>query len=82
MKNDLFRYLKQSGIFKDNGRYEWNGGGRILASERTELKRAEKNKLNGIPYSKKEWDNIQQKLAQRKIEPRRGNIRNISEVNN
>ena len=82
MKNDLFRYLKQIGVFKNNGRYESGGSGRILASERTELKRAEKNRLNGIPYSKKEWGNILKKLQQRKAEIRKNKIRNVSEVNN
>ena len=83
MKNDLFNYLKRSGIFKDNGRYEYGTSNRMLASERTEIKRAEKNRINGIPYSKKEWENIWNKLiAQRKTAPRKMNIKSVSDINN
>jgi len=66
MKAELFNYLKRSGIFKDNGRYFYGGGERILASEATENKRAEKLRLYGRPYSEKEWAKIQAKLTTRR----------------
>jgi hypothetical protein len=83
MKADLFHYLKRSGIFKDNGRYEYGGVTRILASEKTELKRAEKNRLNGTPYSKNEWNNIQLKLAKRnKANLHKHSLKSIVDINN
>ena len=66
MKNDLFNYLKRSNIFKDNGRYTYGGVSRILASEATEKKRADKLRLYGTPYSDKEWKKIQSKLTLRR----------------
>lgn len=54
MDKNLFNWLRQSRIFKDNGRYIFGGGGRILASEKTEEKRAEKRRLAGRPYTNKE----------------------------
>jgi len=61
MDKNLFNYLRQARIFKDNGRYVM-GGGRIRASEKTEEKRAEKRRLAGRPYTNKEWQNIQTRL--------------------
>ena len=82
MKNELFYYLRRAGIFKDNSRYSYDGLSRILASEKTEQKRAERNRLKGIPYTKKEWESIQKKLEQRKIDPRKNNIKDVSLINN
>ena len=55
MEKNLFNYLTQSGIFKDNSRWGFGGTGRIMASEKTEEKRAEKRRLAGRPYTNKEW---------------------------
>ena len=51
MKNDLFGALKRLGVFKDNGRYTF-GGDRIVASEKTELKRKERKRGKFVWQSK------------------------------
>lgn len=45
LKNDVFRYLVNSGVFKDNAAYDMNGGKISRASERTELHNRERNRV-------------------------------------
>ena len=57
LKNDLFSYLVKSGIFKDNNKYDISGNKISSASEKTEIRRRERNRVKfGLwrPRSKKE----------------------------
>ena len=66
MNKNLFNYLVQARIFKNNSRYGFGGVGRILASEKTEEKRAEKRRLAGRPYTKKEWQNVEKHFTEKR----------------
>jgi hypothetical protein len=45
LKNDLFRFLVNTGVFKDNGFYDLGGVKLSRASERTEMHRRKENRV-------------------------------------
>ena len=59
MNSDLFNYLRSRNIFKMNGRYDFSGQ-RVLASEKTEARKRERNRGFIIPFA----DHIRMKARQ------------------